>query len=300
MYVILGATGNTGSVVANKLLDKGKKVRVFGRDSKKLAPFVNRGAEAAVGEVTDAAALGKVFAGAEAVYAMIPPNMTTTDFRALQDKTTEAIASAMEASGVRNVVALSSVGADKGEKTGPVVGLNYLEMRLGKIKDLNALHLRAGYFMENTLAQIGIIQNFGMTAGPLRADLPLPMIATKDIGEFAANALLALDFKGQQTQELLGQRDVTYTQVAKIVGAAIGKPALAYVQLPNEQVIQAMASMGISRNVATLICEMSDSINSGYMRALEARSPKNTTPTTFESFVREVFVPAFSGKAASA
>ena len=300
MYIILGATGNTGSVVADKLLDKGKKVRVFGRDSKKLAPFVNRGAEAAVGDVTDAAALSKLFAGAEAVYAVIPPSMSATDFRALQDKTTEAIASALEASGVKNVVTLSSVGADKTEKTGPVVGLNYLETRLGKIKDLNALHLRAGYFMENTLAQIGIIQNFGMTAGPLRADLPLPMIATKDIGEYAARALLALDFKGQQTQELLGQRDVTYTQVAKTVGAAIGKPALAYVQLPNEQVIQAMSSMGISRNVATLICEMSDSLNNGYMRALEARSPKNTTPTTFESFVKEVFVPAFSGKAASA
>lgn len=300
MYVILGTTGNTGSVVANRLLDKGKRVRVFGRDSKKLAPFVNRGAEAAVGDATDAGALGQAFAGAEAVYAMIPPSMTTTDFRGLQDKTTEAIASALTAAGVKNVVTLSSVGADKVDKTGPVVGLHYLEERLGKITDLNALHLRAGYFMENTLAQIGIIQNFGMVAGPLRADLPLPMIATKDIGEFAAKALLALDFQGQQTQELLGQRDITYTEAAKIIGTAIGKPALAYIQLPNEQVIQAMASMGISKNVAALICEMSDSLNNSYMRALETRSSKNTTPTTFESFVKEVFVPAFSGKAASA
>ncbi len=74
MYVILGATGKTGSVVANRLLDKGKKVRVLGRDTKKLAVFTSRGAEGFTANVTDAEALSRAFAGAEAVYAMIPPD----------------------------------------------------------------------------------------------------------------------------------------------------------------------------------------------------------------------------------
>lgn len=300
MYAILGATGHTGSVIANKLLDKGKKVRVFGREAKKLDPFARRGAEMATGDVTDSAKLAQVFAGADAVYAMIPPSMTERDYRAYQDQVTESIAKAIEASGVKNAVVLSSIGADKTEKTGPVVGLHNLETRLGKIKDLNALFLRAGYFMENTLTQAQIIKNFGMTAGPVRADLPLPLIATQDIGEFAANALLELNFTGQQTQELLGPRDVSYDEIAKIVGAAIGKPALAYVQLPNEQVIQAMASMGMSKNLAFLICEMSDAMNSGHMKALEQRSAKSSTPTALEKFVQQVFVPAYSGKAANA
>ena len=300
MYAIFGATGHTGSIVANKLLDKGKKIRVFGRDGKKLAPFVQRGAEAVTGDVTDATALGKALAGVEAVYALIPPSMTSTDFRAFQDQVTETIARALETAGVKNVVVLSSVGADKKDKTGPVVGLHNLETRLGQIKGLNALYLRAGYFMENTLAQADIIKNFGMLAGPVRADLPLPLIATHDIGEFAADALLELNFKGQQTREILGPRDVSYDEIAKIVGKAIGKPALAYVQLPNEQVIQAMTSMGMSKNLASLICEMSDALNNGYMKALEDRSAKNATPTAFDKFVAEVFVPAYSGKAASA
>ncbi len=300
MYVVLGASGNTGSIVANALLDLGKEVRVVGRDSKKLAPFVNRGAEAFTADVVDGEALGRAFAGAEAVYSLTPPNLASTNYRAYQDQVTDAVAKAIETAAVKYAVTLSSVGADKAEKTGPVAGLHAMESRFAQIPGLNALHLRAGYFMENTLPQIGIIQQFGMMAGPVRADLPLPMIATRDIGAAAVDALLRLDFSGQQTRELLGQRDLTYSEVARIVGAAIGKPALAYVQLPAEQVILAMGQMGISKNVASLLCEMSDALDSGYMKALEPRSSANTTPTSYETFVEQVFLSAYRGKAASA
>ena len=300
MYVVLGASGNTGSIVANALLDLGKEVRVVGRDSKKLAPFVNRGAEAFTADVVDGEALGRAFAGAEAVYSLTPPNLASTNYRAYQDQVTDAVAKAIETAGVKYAVTLSSVGADKAEKTGPVAGLHAMESRFAQIPGLNALHLRAGYFMENTLPQIGIIQQFGMMAGPVRADLPLPMIATRDIGAAAVDAWLRLDFSGQQTRELLGQRDLTYSEAARIVGAAIGKPALAYVQLPAEQVILAMGQMGISKNVASLLCEMSDALDSGYMKALEPRSSANTTPTSYETFVEQVFLPAYRGKAAGA
>jgi uncharacterized protein YbjT (DUF2867 family) len=299
MYVILGATGHTGSVVARRLLDRGKKVRVVGRDNKKLAPFVTRGADAFATDVLDTNALSRAFAEAQGVYALIPPNMSSPDFRAYQDSVTESIAKALERGGVSHAVTLSSVGADKPDKTGPVVGLHNMESRLAQVRGLNALHLRAGYFMENTLAQIGIIRSLGMMAGPVRADLPLSMIATRDIGAAAAEALLRLDFHGQQTQELLGPPDVTYAETAKIIGLAIGKQDLTYVQLPDEQVIQAMTGMGMSRNIAQLLCEMSAALNNGHMRPLEPRSERNTTPTTLEMFVEEVFLPAYKGQAAS-
>jgi uncharacterized protein YbjT (DUF2867 family) len=300
MYVILGSTGNTGSVVARRLLDKSKRVRVVGRDNKKLAPFVSRGAEAFVADVLDTDALSRALAGAQGVYVLIPPDMSSPDFRAHQDRVTESIARALEKAGVAHAVTLSSVGADKPDKTGPVVGLHKMESRLAQVPGLNTLHLRAGYFMENTLAQIGIIRSSGMMAGPVRADVPLAMIATRDIGAAAAEALLRLDFQGRQTQELLGPRDVMCTEAAKVIGTAIGKPDLAYTQLPDEQLIQAMTGMGISRNMAQLLCEMSAAINSGYMKPLEPRSEKNTTPTSFETFVLEVFLPAYKGQAASA
>jgi uncharacterized protein YbjT (DUF2867 family) len=300
MYVILGAAGHTGTVIANRLLDKNKKVRVVGRDSKKLAALTSRGAEAFVANLTDAELLSRAFAGAEAVYVMIPPDLTSDNYRGVQSQAIESIAKALEKSGVKHAVTLSSFGADKTDKTGPIAGLHEMETRLNQIEGLNLLHLRAGYFMENLLPQIGAIQSFGMMAGPVDENILLPLIATKDIGASAAESLLKLDFAGKHTQELQGQRDLSYVQIAKIIGAAIGKPGLEYVRLPDDQIIQAMSSMGMSRNFAGLIVEMAGAFNNGHAKMLEPRSEKNTTPTSFEMFLKEVFVPGYKGQAAGA
>lgn len=300
MYVITGATGNTGSVVAEKLLAKGEKVRVLGRDAKRLERFTNKGAEPFIADATSADALTKAFSGAKAVYAIIPPNIASSDVHAYEEQVSDDLAAAITKSGVKHAVVLSSVGADKPDKTGPVVGLHSLETKLNAIAGLNALYLRAGYFMENLLPQVGVIQSFGVIAGPVRPDLPLPMIAARDIGAVAADALLKLDFSGKQTRELQGARDVSYNDAAKIVGGAIGKPDLKYMQMPATQLKPALMQMGMSSNMADLLLEMAESLNSGYMKALEARSAANSTPTTLETFVADTFVPAYKGIAARA
>jgi uncharacterized protein YbjT (DUF2867 family) len=301
MYVIMGATGNTGSVVAEKLLAKGEKVRVVGRDAKRLERFEQKGAEAFVADATDAGALTKAFSGANAAYAMIPPNIGAPDVRAYQEQVNDALVSAIEKNGVKHAVVLSSFGADKPNKTGPVVGLHNLEEKLNGIPGLNALYLRAGYFMKNILPQVGVIKSFGDMAGPVKGELPLPMIATRDIGAVAAEALLKLDFDEKRPRELQGARDISYVEAARIVGAAIGKPDLAYQQMPAEQLKPALLQMGMSPSMADLLLEMADALNSGYMKMLEPRSPQNTTPTTFETFVTDVFVPTYRGtKAAGA
>ena len=197
------------------------------------------------------------------------------------------------------VVSLSSVGADKPDKTGPVVGLHEFEQRLNRIPGINVVHLRPGYFMENTLPQASVIPRAGATSGPVRPDLKLPMIATRDIGAVAGEVLARLDFNGQQTRELLGQRDLTYVEATAIIGKAIGKPDLKYVQAGDEQLRPAFMQMGMSRNLVDLILDMAASLNSGHMRALEPRSATNTTPTTFETFVAEEFVPAYKHSAAA-
>ena len=298
MYAITGATGNTGSVIATRLLARGKKVRVIGRDARRLGDFARKGAEAVVADVTDAAALTNAFSGAQAVYAMIPPNIGAPDSSAYQERVSDAMVAAITRAGVGHVALLSSVGADKPQKTGPVVGLHNFEQKLSSITGLNALYVRAGYFMQNTLAQIGVIQNFGLLGGPLRADLAVAMIAARDIGDWSAEELLRLNFSGKQARELLGQRDLTYKEVASVIGQAIDRPTLSYSQLPPALVKPALLQAGMSTNVADLILEMSEALNSGYMAPLEPRSAQNTTPTSFETFVAEEFVPRFKEKAA--
>jgi uncharacterized protein YbjT (DUF2867 family) len=294
MYAITGATGNTGSVIATKLLARGEKVRAIGRDASRLGGLVKKGAEVFVADVTDAAALTKALSGAKAVYAMIPPNPGAPDISAYQERVSDATVAAITKAGVGHVALLSSVGADKPQKTGPVVGLHNFEQKLNNIAGLNALYVRAGYFMQNTLAQIGVIQNFGLLGGPLRDDLPVAMIAARDIGEWAAEELLRLNFSGKQARELLGQRDLTYKEVASLIGQAIGRPTLSYSQFPSALIKPALLQSGMSSNMADLILEMSEALNSGYMVPLEARSAQNT-PTTFETFVAEEFAPRFKG-----
>ena len=300
MYVITGATGNTGSVVANELLAKGQSVRVIGRNENRLRPFTEKGAEPFVADMTDEAGLRRAFNGAKAVYAMIPSDQSQQDVLAYQSRVRESIAAALEQTSVKHVVVLSSIGADKPEGTGPVVGLRRFEQRLNGIRGLNLLHLRPGYFMENTLAQVWPIQTVGFSAGPLNPDLKIPMIATQDIGAAAAHALLKLEFTGQQTRELLGQRDLSYTEVAGIIGRAIGKPDLEYRRIPDDQFRQSVTQMGMSLNLANLLLEMCDALNSGNMRALEPRSPRNTTPTSYEEFVAEEFVSQYQKRPTAA
>src|ERR1017187_4211492 len=300
MYVIAGATGNTGSVAAEKLLASGARVRVIGRDAKRLERFSRKGAEAVVADMTDAAALEKAFSGARAGYSFMPPNISAPDVRAYQERVTDSLAAAIRNNGIAYAVALSSTGADKSYGTGPVMGVHSLEKKLESIDGLNVLSLRCGYFMDNLLPQIDIIQSLGFMAGPIRADVPLPMIATHDIGEAAAESLAKLDFVGMQTRELLGARHVSYAEAAKIIGAAIGKPDLTYRQVPATILKPAMMQMGMSSNMVDLLLEMSDALNTGHMKSQEPRSARNTTATTLETFVAEVFAPAFRGKAAGA
>src|SRR5580700_10311561 len=296
MYVILGASGNTGSIAANFLLSKGKKVRVVGRDSGRLQRFVDKGAQAFTATVSDAAALTKAFSGARAAYLMLPPAKSREE----QERDSDAIARAVRESGLRYAVHLSSYGAQLAEGAGPVSGLHSSENKLNAIEGLNVLHLRAAYFMENNLAAIGMIRGMGVFGNALLPDLKIPMAATRDVGDYASQRLLYLDFSGKQTRELLGERDLSMTEATALIARGIGKTDLRYEQLPYDQVQQALTQMGVPPKGAAMYIEMYKSINAGVLVPLEPRSQENTTPTSIEEFVQDVFAAAYHKKDPSA
>jgi uncharacterized protein YbjT (DUF2867 family) len=300
MIAITGASGQTGHIAAKILLSRGQKVRVLGRNAAKLAPLVALGAEPRVFDFHDEAAMTDAFSGADAVYAMNPPNVTAEDIIGNYDRNSEALVAAIKASGVKHVVTLSSIAAQLSEGNGPVLGLYRMEQKINTIPRLNVRHLRPAYFMENSLAQIAVIQKFGSVAGIIKGDLKFPMIATKDIGAVVADELERHDFLGISTRELLGARDVSMNEAAKIIGAAIGKPELSYMEAPVPMFVTGLRQAGMSANMAELIAEMMLSISSGVQKPEEPRSARNFTPTTFESFVAEEFAPAYRGKAVSA
>jgi len=298
IYVVTGATGNIGKVIAESLLARGEKVRAIGRSEERLRSLVDKGAEPLVGSLDDAAFLTGAFQGARAVFTMIPPNYTVTEkFRAYQGRIIEAFVKAIEDSGVTHVVNLSSIGANLPEGTGPIKGLYDSEQQLNKLESVNVVHLRPTFFMENLLAGLSVIKQMGVNGGPAKPDVPTPMIATRDIAEAAAGLMLNPTFTGKQVRELLGPRDYTMIEATKILGRAIGKEDLPYVQVPYEQVRQVMLAQGMSESIVGEMIELSESANEGRIRPTQERSTENTTRITLEEFAEETFAPLYRGSA---
>lgn len=284
MYVIMGATGNIGSKLANILLDKGEKIKVVGRSAERLKPFVDNGAEAAVGDISDAAFLKNTFKGADAIFALIPPNYTTDNLRVFYNEIGANIVKAIQESGVKHVLFLSSLGAHLAENTGPIKGLHDVEQQLNKLDDVNVLHLRPTYFMENLLANVGMIKNMGINGSDIKGDVKFSMIATKDIAPVAADHLIKRDFSGKSVQELLGERDISLEEVTRIFGEKIGKPDLKFVHFSAEDAKKGMMDYGMSDDVSDQLIELGRAISDGIIAVNQTRTDKNTTGTSIEEF----------------
>ena len=284
MYVIMGATGNIGSKLANILLDRGKKVKVIGRSAERLKPFVDRGAETEVGDVADVRFLTNAYKGADAVFALIPPAYTATDFRGYYNEIGSNIVKAIQKSDVKHVLFLSSHGAHLPDKTGPIKGLHDVEQKLNTLDDVDILHLRPTYFMENLLANVGMIKKMSITCGGIKGDIKFAMIATKDIALVAADHLLKRDFSGKTVHELLGEHDLSMNEVTEVFGEKIGKPDLRYVQFSAEDEKKGMMDFGLSEDASDQLIELSQAINEGILAVNQPRTVKNTTGTSIEEF----------------
>lgn len=280
MITVMGATGRIGRRLTRLLHDQ--EVRGTGRSADRLTAL---GVEPWAGDAADPAFLVDAFRGADAVFTMLPDDAAEPDHRAAQDVKGEAIAAAVRASGVGYVVMLSSLGADVPAGTGFVAGLHAQEQRL-RATGVPLLVLRPGWFLENAAAALPVIEELGMVADALAPDVPVPMVATRDVADVAAAALVARDRTG--VVELLGPRDLTQTELTATLGGHLGRPDLPYVQLQELEMIGALIAAGFSSDAAGLHVAMCEAINDGRIRSQAGRSAATTTPTRFEDLVAEL------------
>lgn len=260
MYVIAGVSGNTGSVVANALIEQGKKVRVIVRDAAKGEPWRARGADVALASVEDEAALTKALEGATGAYLLSPPDLASKSFVAERHVVLERVARAVEKSKVPHVVFLSSIGAQHAEGTGPIRTLHDAEQQLAKTS-AKTTFIRAAYFLENWGAVLGAAAH-GKLPTFLPPDLSVPMVATKDIGLVAAKALLEPPAGKREVIELAGPRDYTSRELAAILATIVGRP-VEVDAAETSAVVPTYESFGISTDVAGLFREMYEGIASG-------------------------------------
>lgn len=260
MFVVIGATGNTGSAVVETLLSKKQPVRVIVRSADKGTAWKAKGADMAVASLDDVPALTKAFEGANGVYLLVPPNYGAEAWLADQRARMDRAAEAVQKSGVEHVVLLSSVGGHLHGGTGPIRAASYGEHALGCVAKRLSI-LRPCYFMDNWAPVIGAAKAQGVLPTFIAPPAKIPMISTKDIGRVGAEQLMTGGY-GKQIVEMAGPEEYSPDQVASALGQILGKPVKAQ-HAPLSAVVPTFKSFGFSDEAARLFEEMYTAFSTG-------------------------------------
>ena len=292
-YVLLGSIGNISKPLAEKVIAARNDVTIVSSKVEKSEQILLMGAKPTIGSVEDVAFLTKTFKGADAVYTMVPPNFVARDWKQHIARIGENIAAAIKASGVKNVVNLSSIGAHMKDGCGPVSGLYSVEKALNELTGINVIHLRPGFFYTNLLSNIPMIKNMGVIGGNYGDNANMVLVHPSDIADVAAQELLGLSFRGKSIRYIASEEKST-NEIATILGKAIGKPDLKWVNFTDKETLSGMLQMDIPEEIAKNYTEMGSAMRSGEM----ATDYNKNRPSVFgkiklESFATSVFAPVY-------
>jgi uncharacterized protein YbjT (DUF2867 family) len=283
---LTGSLGNTGKPLATQLVKAGHQVTVISSDAEKKAAIEAIGAKAAIGSVSDAAFLTTAFTGADAVFAMTPPALGGANIVRNTTEAGNAFAQAIKAANVKKLVMLSSTGADFPAGTGPIAGLHNIEQIYSGLQGVAITFLRAGYFYNNYYNDIPVIRAFNIINTNYPRSIRIPLVHPTDIAAIAADELQ------KQTSGIhvrYAVSDVkTPAEIASILGKAIGKPALPWVEATDEQFRQALTQAGLPAEMAGLYTEMGQALKDGKLSKdfTEKGSPVEGK-ISFEKFAEE-------------
>jgi uncharacterized protein YbjT (DUF2867 family) len=291
---VVTPTGHVGSALVDFLLDFGGevKVKLLGRRPEKLKPFIERGADIAIGSQDDADYLVKATRDVDSLFWATPPGYGSDDVRAFQNRLGKAAATAIRTNNISRVVNLSSIGAHLDSGVGPINGLHDVEGHLDAVA-ANITHLRPGFFFENLLWQLDPIKKWGRISLPISGSRRYPMIATRDIGRVAADRLVSRNWSGHCIRELHGPADLSFDTVTSVLSRVLGRE-IVYVKCDRDKFRKILLESAMSENAVDMMLEMYDAVDSGRLRGNEPRSDKTTTPTTLEEFAREIMLPTIA------
>ncbi len=282
MLTITTPTGHIGNALCNVLMNKGEEITIIARNPEKVSDLEKRGAKIIAGSHDDPDVMIEATKGANALFFLTPPKFSTEDVRAHTRTFGKAAAQAITANNIQHVVHLSSVGGEKEDKTGPIMGLNENEIILGEVAT-NLINLRPAFFMENTLMQMPTITKNGKLFSTFTGDFKMNMICTADIALRASELLSDLSWNGNQVVELHGNSKMSYNEVAQVYSKLLNKE-LAHITITDEQAKEALLGMGASGYVADLFIEMNNSLMNGHIAFKEEPNEVNSTPTNFQTF----------------
>lgn len=285
-YVITGSMGNISKPLTEKLVAAKHEVSVITSNPANITLIESIGAKALVGSVEDAAFVQQAFTGADAVYLMIPPKFTVTDWLGYQQDVSDNFTKAIVSHNIKYAVVLSSVGAHMRKGAGPVDGLGYLEMELEKLPAVHAKFLRPSYFFTNLFQQAGMIKHAGIVGSAQPADHKLVLTHPTDIADVVFEELSTLSFTGHSVRYIASD-ERTWQDITTVLGEAVGKPGIPYVEFTAEQSYAGMLQAGLSEEIATGYRNMGEALRSKQMEADYWNNRPTLGKIKLEDFAKE-------------
>jgi len=281
--IVTGSLGDISRPLTQTLVQEGHTVTVISSKPEKQKDIEALGAGAAIGSLQDADFLVAAFTGADAVFAMVPRNYAEPDQLGYYSSIAGNYAQAVQQSGVKRVVYLSSYGAHLDKGTGFILGAHVAEGILDRLKDAAVTHLRAGYFYYNLYSFTDMIKEQGFMGANYGGHDRLLLVAPADIAAAAAEEL-ALPGTGRQVRYVASD-ERTASEVAAVLGAAIGKPGLKWETFTDEQLKNSMEQRGMPAHFVAGMVELGASLHSG--RLYEQHVPGATGRIKLEDFAKE-------------
>jgi uncharacterized protein YbjT (DUF2867 family) len=288
-YVITGSIGHISKPIVAALVQAKHDVQVITSNAERVAEIESLGAKALVGSIEDAAFVAAAFAAANAVYLMIPPKWSVSNWLAYQQQVANNYVAAIEENNIKHVVLLSSIGAHMRSGAGPIDGLAYLETELEKLEQVHALFLRPSYFFYNLFSMVGLVKQAGIFGANFGCEEKMVLVDTNDIAAVAINALLQLSFTGKTIQYIASDERTT-AEIAAVLSQAIGKPGTPWVVFTDEQSKQGMLGAGLPETIADGYAQLGKSLREGLLQA----DYWNNKPASSSSYKLEQFAQAFA------
>ena len=283
-----------GNVLESDVLESGAPVRVIARDPSRLPASVAERVEVVQGSHGDIDVLDRAFAGADAVFWIVPPDPRAESVEAAYVDFTRPACDAFKRHEVKRVVGVSALG--RGTAVAGNAGLVTASLAMDDLIAGSGVSYRAlalPSFMDNLLGQAGRIREQGVFFSPVSGDRKLPACATRDIAAVAARLLLDDSWSGQGSVPVLGPEDLSFNDMARIMSEVLGRP-VRFQQISGEAFKAALTGRGTSEAMAQGMVDMMLAKDEGLDNG-EPRTPQSTSPTTFRQWCEEVLKPVVLG-----
>ncbi len=289
---VVGATGRIGAKLTRTLLSAGHQVRALSRGGPALDALIALGAEPFLGSFdTGAGDLDQFFQGADAAFLMVK-----TDWNNIEGHypaVAQRFVDALEKSSVKLAVSLTAMGSDVKGTTGHFASFHRLDEKLNELGNIDLVHLRAAWFMENVAAWTGPVAKYGRIAWFCKPDLKMPWVATDDIAWLAAKELTNPTGRHRVYREV-GSEDVSMNELAAIIGKEVGRPVeYRYIETTRKDVeAEFLARFGTLAKWQD-DTQSADALNNGIVRFHGEHEDRPKLPTTMEAFIGDVWKPRY-------